>query len=74
MDKIFQNVVILEDKCKGCYLCVNACPKKCLEIGTHFNVKGINPVVFAHPENCILCEDCAVICPDIAIEIHQRVV
>ena len=72
MDDIFRNIVILEDRCKGCYLCIEACPKNCLEIGTHINIRSINPVVFVRPEDCILCEDCAVVCPDLAIEIYQR--
>ena len=34
------------DKCKGCGLCVDACPKKCLAIAQDkLNSKGYSPAV-----------------------------
>ena len=30
-------VVIDSEKCKGCYLCVDVCPKKILKIGDKYN-------------------------------------
>jgi 2-oxoglutarate ferredoxin oxidoreductase subunit delta len=61
-------ITIIEDLCKGCGLCVVSCPKNCIEMGKHVNVKGVNPAVFSHSESCTGCRNCAVICPDIAIE------
>jgi len=61
-------VVIDSEKCKGCYLCVDVCPKKILKKGAVYNSKGIYPVVFEDKENdCIGCAMCAKRCPDIAI-------
>ena len=72
MSDEFGHIRILEDRCKGCYLCISVCPKHVLEEGTHLNVKGIHPAVMAHPENCIVCRSCAIICPDLAIEVYEK--
>jgi 2-oxoglutarate ferredoxin oxidoreductase subunit delta len=64
-------IKILEDLCKGCKLCVEACPKDCIEMGAHVNAKGVNPAVFARPDECTGCRNCSVICPDIAIEVYK---
>lgn len=65
-------VTIHENACKGCGLCVRACPKGVLAISTsHLNTKGYYPVEVAHPETCIACASCARTCPDVAIEIEK---
>ena len=33
-------VFIIEDRCKGCILCVEYCPKDILEMSSGFNHKG----------------------------------
>lgn len=65
-------VTIFEDQCKGCGLCVRACPKGVLEIAkSHLNAKGYYPAEVAHQENCIACKSCALTCPDVAIQIEK---
>ena len=39
MPKVFQ-VMIDRDRCKGCELCVNACPKAVLSMSKEINLKG----------------------------------
>lgn len=62
-------VVIDSEKCKGCYLCVDVCPKKILKKSGEYNSKGIYPVVFEEnsAKVCIGCAMCAKRCPDMAI-------
>ena len=43
------------DKCKGCELCVNACPKKILALDSNVNVKGYHPAGITDQESCIGC-------------------
>ena len=49
-------VTIFEDQCKGCGLCVRACPKNVLEIAkSHLNAKGYYPAEVVRQEDCIAC-------------------
>ena len=65
-------VTINELICKGCGLCVRACPKNVLELSkTKLNAKGYHPAEFARPEDCIGCASCARTCPDVAIRIEK---
>jgi len=64
-------VVILENVCKGCYLCINACPKKVLVESDSLNAKGYRPAKVSKPEDCIGCAMCATTCPDCAIEVYK---
>lgn len=58
------------EKCKGCGMCANACPKKILQIDkTRLNLKGHNPMEIIDREKCISCAMCATMCPDCVITI-----
>lgn len=63
--------IIDSDRCKGCGLCVNFCPKNVLEITSTVNAKGHFPVFQARPEDCIHCTICCIMCPDVAISIVE---
>ena len=66
------HVNIHENVCKGCGLCVRACPKGVLAISkTHLNTKGYYPAEVVNPEACVACASCAKTCPDVAIEIEK---
>ncbi len=61
-------IVIDRDICKGCYICINACPKNLLKKSTQRNAQGDYPVEFDDNTNaCIGCAMCAISCPDVAI-------
>lgn len=65
-------VTFLEDRCKGCGLCVEACPKKILEIAKdRINKKGHNPARMTNQEACIGCAFCATMCPDCVITVEK---
>jgi len=64
-------VQIDRELCKGCELCIGACPKGVLAMSTEINSKGYFYADAVHPENCIGCALCAVSCPDVAIEVYR---
>ena len=66
------NVTFNTDLCKGCGLCVNACPKKILASDTNvINKKGYSPAVMTDQEKCIGCAFCATMCPDCIITVEK---
>ena len=70
-------VVIDVERCKGCELCIDACPPEVLHFADNFNSKGYRPVMLLEHENkCTGCALCAVACPDGCItvyrELHQK--
>lgn len=64
-------VVIDRERCKGCYLCVRACPVKVLEPDTQMNSTGTYPSLAKHMEKCIACGSCYLVCPDVCIEVFE---
>ncbi len=67
-----QKLKFSEDLCKGCGLCVSACPKKILELDTsRVNGKGYNPVICNNEDACISCAFCATMCPDLVISVDK---
>jgi len=63
--------VIDADRCKGCGLCVDVCPKNVLELSNEVNAKGYFPACQARPEDCVFCAICCTMCPDVAIVINE---
>ena len=61
-------IVINRDRCKACYLCIEACPNKVLGMDEKVNTLGYYPVKVNSEKDCIGCAICARVCPDIAIE------
>lgn len=60
------------DECKGCGLCVDACPKHILRLSKEtINKKGHHPAECADQEACIGCASCAMMCPDCIIKVEK---
>lgn len=59
------------ERCKGCYLCVDACPKHLIEAGTDLNASGYYPARPTAENTCTACAICATVCPDVAIEVFK---
>ncbi len=68
-------IVIDEQRCKGCLLCVEACPKTIIVPSSRFNAKGykVAEVPEADMEKCTGCASCAKMCPDVAIRVWRTV-
>lgn len=66
-------LVILQEQCKQCELCIEFCPKNVLSIDTSvYNRKGYHPVTATDIEACVNCGFCERICPDMAIFLAER--
>ena len=55
-------VRVHEAWCKGCRLCVDHCPRRCLQME-----EGVPHLV--EPERCTRCGMCEYLCPDFAIQV-----
>ena len=65
-------VIIDIEVCKGCGLCVRACPKQLLSLAaSKLNSRGYQPSEISDQDACIGCAACARTCPDLAIEIEK---
>jgi len=71
MSKSKGRIVIDEERCKGCGLCIWACPKGLIRLADQEKLKGIRFACFDDAQACTGCTFCAIICPDVAIEVYK---
>jgi len=65
-------VIIKEDTCKGCGLCIKACPKGILALsGDKLNARGYHPITVTDESKCIGCASCARMCPDVVFTVER---
>ncbi|MBN2363099.1 4Fe-4S binding protein [candidate division WOR-3 bacterium] len=68
----YPKVVINASLCKGCGLCIIACPKNCLVASPDLNEKSFHPAAYTG-EGCIGCGTCFYTCPEPgAIEVYPK--
>ena len=66
-------VVIAVDRCKGCELCVHACPQHVLHLDEGYNARGYHPVVLDEStKHCTGCSICALVCPDVVFTVYRQ--
>ncbi|MDE5970807.1 MAG: 4Fe-4S binding protein [Muribaculaceae bacterium] len=74
MAKIYGAVTIDSERCKGCDLCVVACPTNVLLLQSkEVNNRGYHFAYAADMSKCIGCASCATVCPDACIEVFKIV-
>lgn len=66
-------ITVNTERCKGCGLCTDICPRKLIEMGKERNSKGYYTAECTDKEKCVSCAVCAVICPDCAIKVERSV-
>jgi 2-oxoglutarate ferredoxin oxidoreductase subunit delta len=66
------SIVVATELCKGCELCVAACPQACMSVSESFNAKGYRFAELKSPDACTGCAACALICPDTAITVLRE--
>jgi len=71
MAKVVGAVVVDTEECKGCGLCVVACPQAVLAQNRQVNSKGYQYAYMENPDACIGCSNCAVVCPDSCITVYR---
>ncbi len=62
-------VVVEKERCKGCELCIPACPPAVLSMSS-----DVNEIGFRYPElvpGCTGCSACLLVCPDFVFEIFR---
>jgi len=62
-------IKIDKERCKGCLLCAEVCPKKLIKISGKTNKRGA--IYVEAGKGCTACAMCAVICPESCIEVYK---
>jgi 2-oxoglutarate ferredoxin oxidoreductase subunit delta len=62
-------VVIDVEACKGCELCIDACPPAVLEMGQAVNDRGYRYPLLR--PGCTGCKACSQICPDFVFQVYK---
>jgi 2-oxoglutarate ferredoxin oxidoreductase subunit delta len=65
------SIEISQELCKGCELCISFCPKGLISSASKLNAAGYPPAVFNDNGECTGCAVCALVCPEVAIEVYR---
>lgn len=65
--KQLRQILINDEWCKGCGICIHFCPKEVLAFTDE------DKAIATQPEKCIVCLMCELRCPDLAIEVTYEI-
>jgi len=68
------HITIDEQRCKGCALCIEFCPKKVIVVSRKLNPGGYYPAEFVAADGkagCTGCAICGLVCPEVVIEVYR---
>jgi 2-oxoglutarate ferredoxin oxidoreductase subunit delta len=71
MAKVQGDIIIDVQRCKGCELCIDACPEETLSLSGTINQKGYRFAVKINA-NCTGCANCALVCPEAIITVYRQ--
>jgi len=72
MAKVKGSIIVDIEKCKGCEVCVPACPTDVIRLAENVNGKGYHYAYMENPDNCTGCANCAIVCPDGVITVYRK--
>jgi len=63
------DVYLIPERCKGCGICIDFCPRHVLQESSTTNTKGYHlPELAPGKESaCVHCQFCSLLCPEFAI-------
>ena len=62
-------VTIATERCKGCELCIPACPPAVLRMSGQRNALGFRYPLLS--PGCTGCSACLLVCPDFCFEVYR---
>ncbi len=71
MAKVRGVIVVDIEKCKGCSVCIPACPTDVIALAKEVNGKGYHFAFMENPDVCTGCTNCALVCPDGVITVYR---
>lgn len=63
-------LIIHDEKCKSCGICVRECPTKAIAMSARANEKGYR-VAEVDDAKCVKCGSCFYMCPDCVFELEE---
>ena len=61
------------ERCKGCGLCVAACPQGRIRLAGEADRRGIRVAEAGGEGSCSACGNCFAVCPDVAVTVLRDV-
>ena len=59
------------ERCKGCEVCIVACPQSVIALNSGVNRKGYHYAYMENPDSCTGCSNCGIVCPDGVITVFR---
>lgn len=66
------SVIIDKNQCMGCGNCINYCNKHLLQLSDDINRRNVHYVILTHPEECIECGICELMCTAATLHVKGK--